>query len=584
MAFRVGLGPVFAYECLTNARRWQTYALRALFVTGLFAALITVYLGTLDGLDRNSFRDLSRVGGNLYFGMMGAQLVLVLVAAPAATAGAICLDRARGALAHLLVTDLSSSEIILGKLAARLLPVLGMVAATLPVLMLAGLLGGIDPNALLGAELISLGLAVFGCSLALLLSLHVGKTHEALMATYALWCLWLLARPITRQLASFGFPWVAPEEADPFLLAFAAYLRPGQTTMAEPALFCAVMLGLALPIIALAVLQVRRVGTRERVKARQARWQPWVARFFEAPRWLPAPRLDGNPVLWREWHRARPSRWTWLILSVYAGLTIAFNLISMSGILFGGLSVMMAVWVNGLQIAVGLLLLSVSAATSLAEERVRGSLDVLMTTTLSTREIVLGKWLGTYRGALWMIAAPAFVGLCAVLAGGSLLGLLEFLFYALTCGALVTSLGLALATGFARLGRAVGVTVTCYVLLTVGWFFLVVAGFPRGGPSAEGWLMASPFAGALLASVAIFHPLESGFGPPNSYLGWGLAWSIVLGSAALALLVWSLANFNRCLGRVEGPVLTREWDRLAARYRPRMKAAEAPFSQSASGS
>ena len=50
--------------------------------------------------------------------------------------------------------------------------------------------------------------------------------------------------------------------------------------------------------------------------------------------------------------------------------------------------------INGLQVSAGLLLLSVSAATSLAEERQRGSLDVLLATPLSTRSIVLGKWWG----------------------------------------------------------------------------------------------------------------------------------------------------------------------------------------------
>ena len=56
---------------------------------------------------------------------MGVELTLVMLAAPAATAGAICVDRARGTLAHMLATDLSDPEIVLGKLAARLLPVLG---------------------------------------------------------------------------------------------------------------------------------------------------------------------------------------------------------------------------------------------------------------------------------------------------------------------------------------------------------------------------------------------------------------------------------------------------------------------------
>ena len=51
------------------------------------------------------------------------ELALILLAAPAATAGAVCLDKARGTLDHMLVTDLSNAEIVLGKLAARLVPV-----------------------------------------------------------------------------------------------------------------------------------------------------------------------------------------------------------------------------------------------------------------------------------------------------------------------------------------------------------------------------------------------------------------------------------------------------------------------------
>ena len=77
--------------------------------------------------------------------IIGVELTLVMLAAPAATAGAICVDRARGTLAHMLVTDLSDPEIVLGKLAARLLPVLGLVACTWPVLAICSLLGGIDP-------------------------------------------------------------------------------------------------------------------------------------------------------------------------------------------------------------------------------------------------------------------------------------------------------------------------------------------------------------------------------------------------------------------------------------------------------
>ena len=161
--------------------------------------------------------------------MIGTQLTLVLLAAPAATAGAICLDRARGTLAHMLMTDLSVAEIVLGKLAARLVPVLTMLACTLPVLALVALLGGVDSASLLAGGTVMLGVSVLGCALALAFSLLVAKTHEALLCTYAILLLWLLAGPMAGMLGStLGWRWlVIPRRSEPFFLALAPYWWPG---------------------------------------------------------------------------------------------------------------------------------------------------------------------------------------------------------------------------------------------------------------------------------------------------------------------------------------------------------------------
>ena len=42
----------------------------------------------------------------------------------------------------------------------------------------------------------TLGLALLGSSLALAFSLWAGKTHDALLGTYAILALWLLCRPM----------------------------------------------------------------------------------------------------------------------------------------------------------------------------------------------------------------------------------------------------------------------------------------------------------------------------------------------------------------------------------------------------
>ena len=64
-----------------------------------------------------------------------------------------------------------------------------------------------------------------------------------------------------------------------------------------------------------------------------------------------------------------------------------------------------------LQLIFGLLMFSAVAPMSMAEERQRGSLDLLAATTLSTPTIVLGKWLGTLRLVLLLAIGPGLLGL-----------------------------------------------------------------------------------------------------------------------------------------------------------------------------
>ena len=123
------------------------------------------------------------------------QVSLILLAAPAAAAGSLGMDRARGTLLQMMVTDLSDVEIVLGTLAARLAPVVSLIACAVPVTALAALLGGIDFAALAGAFVVTMALAVLGCVLALTLSIWATKTHEVLMAVYVAEGLWLVALP-----------------------------------------------------------------------------------------------------------------------------------------------------------------------------------------------------------------------------------------------------------------------------------------------------------------------------------------------------------------------------------------------------
>jgi ABC-type transport system involved in multi-copper enzyme maturation permease subunit len=550
---RWGLGPVFVYECVTAARRWQTYAVRAAFLAILLGSLFVVWATKVApaGPAGATLSNLAKVGESFFYAIAGTQLVLVLLAAPAYTAGAVCLDRARGTLAHVLVTDLSSAEVVLGKLGSRLLPVLGLVLAGLPLLALATLLGGIDPTALFGGFLVTLGVAVAGCALALALSVWGNKPHEVMLAAYLVLAVLLLAWPAWNLLpATWGFG-AAPawlEQSNPFWLAFAPYLRAGGAGLADYLIFLGGCLVLAALLAFLAAATLRRSAARE--PAQRARRRGGLLGW-----WLPrlGPSLDYNPVLWRELHGRRPSRWVRAVWIVYVVLSLAASGLALAarGAAWGGAG--MVAFVNAFQYSVGLLLVCITSVTSLFEERVRGSLDVLLTTPLPTSSIVWGKWWGAYRGALLVMVLPLGTAWClfATPSARPFRGVsdpfqatfLIFLLAGLMCvyGAAVTSLGLALATWVNRFGVAVGLSAAIYLLVTGGAVLLLLA--INGGPDSEALAVVSPWFGAGELTW------EIGEGGPHN-TGWKFVWGILYVIIAVVLALATRATFDRCMGRV----------------------------------
>src|SRR5581483_2584931 len=264
------LSPVFVYECVLTARRWQTYAVRTAFVGALLVSMMVVWalqVPRFGGPPR--LNELARIGEAFFTAILATQLVLVLLAAPAYTAGSICLDKARGTLAHMLITDLSAGEIVAGKLSARSLPVLGLLVAGLPVLVLATLLGGVAPEAVLGSFAANVAVALVTCSLAVALSVWGNKPHEVLLATYVAEVLWLLALPVYFALEAYGGFGLAPEwlkVSNPFVLLVAPSYWPGGVPGSAYVGFVAGGVGLSVALTLFAALSLRHTARREEVR------------------------------------------------------------------------------------------------------------------------------------------------------------------------------------------------------------------------------------------------------------------------------------------------------------------------------
>ena len=471
-------------------------------VLAIGIALAVAWLGTeqVPGSPAALRRQLARVGENFYYGVAGVQLAMALLVAPAATAGAVCLDRARGWLAHMFVTELTNTEIVLGKFTARFASVVGLVLAAVPVTAIATLMGGIIPEAIVILTLVTLAVSLLGCSLAIALSVRASRAHEVLMVVFAIWSVWLLGVPLWAITARTGLVRLPPAwffKLSPFVLAYGPYAWPGYVTVDGRHPLHGGR-GLSLGRGALCTRSAAFEPTLHR-DASPADCVPGCpgsrANLFS---WWPSPSLDGNPVLWREWHRNRPTRMAKAVLVLFVVGTVMGIAVGLADAVRHGVGVGgdLLEGVSFFATSFGLLLLSATAPTTLTEERVRGSLDVLLTTPLPTRVIVLGKWWANYRRALPLVLLPALTGLFVAVASPEqpiwlplqllahvhpassrdrfLAGILPSAFL-MAHAAAATSFGLAMATWFRRTGLAVAVSVTGFVAVSIGWIIVVVA-------------------------------------------------------------------------------------------------------------
>jgi ABC-type transport system involved in multi-copper enzyme maturation permease subunit len=572
-----GPGPVFAFESLIAARRWQVYALRLVYVSLLLVGL-TLTWGPSESTVK-SLAEAAAIGRLLLHTVIAVQLGMVLLAAPAATAGSICVDKSRGTLLHTFLTDLTDREIVVGKLAARLAPVLALMAYGLPVLALGSFLGGIDMAAALGAELVTAAVAILCCTLALMTSIWARKPHQALLLAYALVGLWVGLVPVVIILFHVGPPTTIEGlvlyMSNPILAAFAPDIFPpsGWAGLREQAAFFVAMLLIASGLIGLAIGRLRPTVLAQASRPQKPKRPDAPARLVE---YLPGPSLDRNPVLWREWHRKRPSRWTGRFWTAYGIVSILASIYVLACYYFwwgggpiGTLIRVVAAHVNAWQVAIGLLLLSVSAATSLAEERDRGSLDVILTTPLSTGEIVWGKWWGTFALVPRLAILPIWVAAGVSMVTDGWIGLILMIGLMLAYAAAITSFGLAAATWIPRLGRVMTLSVMAFVVVAAGWPALlgVVSTLPAfwkysiyRGWNLDGLYLASPFFGIFATTARACRPRYcssiyysvGGSGPSLVLddLFWPLIWLGVYAAIAVNLLFATWWTFDRCLGRV----------------------------------
>ena len=136
-------GPIFSREALTTPRRLRHFLIRSGYVAGLFVLMYTAGQATFGWQQLRSRGDVAHFGSLIFQVFSLLQLTLALFFGLLFTAGNIAQEKDKQTLILLLMTDLRSHELVLGKLFASLLLPIVLLATSVPVFCVTQVLGGV---------------------------------------------------------------------------------------------------------------------------------------------------------------------------------------------------------------------------------------------------------------------------------------------------------------------------------------------------------------------------------------------------------------------------------------------------------
>ncbi|MCX5677433.1 MAG: ABC transporter permease subunit [Planctomycetota bacterium] len=403
-------GPVLDKELRIASRRRSTYLVRAGYVVvlGLFVLVVwgeTVLRPHMSPVTR--VWQLAEAGKTIVAVVTWVQFVVLQLLAIASLSSAVSDEVNRRTLGVLMATPVTGFQIVMGKLAGRLLHLLLLLAISLPVLMMVRVLGGVRAGYVLSGYGITLTAVLFCGALALWLSIHQRRPWAVMLtAVSVMGFLWLVLpytvlfylqnsltpSPLTADSVAtwtaYGDPWLAllSETSD----AVAPGRRSGPLFVWP--IHCLVMLGLSAVLVAVSAVQVRRAGMRQALGGDEPHAS---APPRDVPSWVSLRRVFGPPVVWLETRRrVFRRRWMAVIVALVAVGILAFTYLATDRALREPV-------VRGLYgvalMTLGALATAVLAATAIAAEKESQTWPVLLCTPLTSREIVMGKAVGAAR-------------------------------------------------------------------------------------------------------------------------------------------------------------------------------------------
>ncbi|MHC4251368.1 MAG: ABC transporter permease [Planctomycetota bacterium] len=570
---RFGL-PVLMKDLTELAARRRTYIVRSVYASLLFMAFALFFMAEVS--QRGLEYRLMGAGRDMLEFLTIVQLVGVYLFLPAMVAPCIAGEKERGTLGLLFTTDLGPWEILVQKYLGRLAPMFMFLLLSLPLMAVAYTYGGFSSERLLLAAYVIFTTCMQIAAWALMWSAFCRNTSEATGATYSgailIFIAACLLAAILYEALGYRYEQVAllpiASLAPPMLLERWGPGSGVRTLMAVlPWVWTAAFLFLARRFLVTrafvkktrSVLQLLRDLVRFVVSKASRSKTPRAVRARRSVGDFPAER----PVVWRELSRsALRTPGGFLLAAVFLGVPLVLVAAGFESLMhapYPGPGFAVTAWVVWIMVV---LMVAGKSVSAFGAERANQTLELLVTTPLTGREIVAGKAAAIRRRgllALLLLGVLFVVGACLAATSGRYrpdLGFLGYLFVAFMSVPIYLSMA-GWLSGWIGLrmrkqAHATAIAFGAVFGICVGPFLLGLAVSAFTGIRIDDgphWLFAlSPAMIIGLTEVGKFEDVFDDVFGTHAAVPILLNWIVCIGIAA-TFRALCLANADRYLGR-----------------------------------
>jgi ABC-type transport system involved in multi-copper enzyme maturation permease subunit len=408
--------PLLGKELIELSARPRTHVLRSL--TALLMLLLFWDIYTTVASEVNAFSGMLGHGRELFERLFWTLASLLLLIAPAASAGLITIEKEQGSLTTLLLTPMRPWELLLQKWTSRQIAIAGLLLPALPLFAVCYGYGGFAGERIAAAALMLATASAQAGAAAVAASCWCRTTIGATIAAYLLLAAMLSAAPIMalvsgQQVMEAGGWWFVQDlpSLDPFAAGreqslndrYGAYWGwSGARATRIPVSELAYWLQLSWPTLASipVLLVIARLGLVRRASATGSAFLLRTFRRMDA--WFNAAERrwgrqvtrelpEDEPVAWREVNRRALANTRYLVrlflplevLAITVSLVIAADWSRLR----------LSTYITLVDTALVLASLAMLALGTgiVASERTAQTLEVLMTTPMTAREILAQK-------------------------------------------------------------------------------------------------------------------------------------------------------------------------------------------------